>query len=278
MRLFCQIQILALMVCVQADELIPMHAVFSKNLTNFANQIYYLMGRIFEVRKHKMFARFAKMSKQFARISKEVFMAVKASGPLPENNPRLRAAYQNARSVNIPKDRIEAAIKKATSKDEKDLEMLTYEGYAPHGIAVFVETATDNHTRTVANIRSYFNKYNGSLGVNGSVAFMFEHKCTFRIKRQADMDLDSLELELIDYNCEEMSIEPEEIIIYAPFDAFGKIQSFIESNNFEMIESGFDRVPTTTKKLSQEQEDDVNKLLDKIEDDEDVLNVYSTME
>ena len=206
---------------VQADELILMHAVFSKNLTNFANQIYYLMGRIFEVRKHKMFA---------------------------------------------------------TSKDEKDLEMLTYEGYAPHGIAVFVETATDNHTRTVANIRSYFNKYNGSLGVNGSVAFMFEHKCTFRIKRQADMDLDSLELELIDYNCEEMSIEPEEIIIYAPFDAFGKIQSFIESNNFEMIESGFDRVPTTTKKLSQEQEDDVNKLLDKIEDDEDVLNVYSTME
>ena len=156
--------------------------------------------------------------------------------------------------------------------------MLTYEGYAPHSIAVFVETATDNHTRTVANIRSYFNKYNGSLGVNGSVAFMFEHKCTFRIKRKADIDIDNLELELIDCNCEEMSVEPEEIIIYAPFDAYGKIQAYLEAQDFEIIESGFDRVPTTTKKLTQEQEDEVNKLLDKIEDDEDVLNVYSTME
>lgn len=236
------------------------------------------MGRIFEVRKHKMFARFAKMSKQFARVSKEVFMAVKASGAVPENNPRLRAAIQNARSINMPMDRVEAAIKKATSKDERDLDIITYEGYAPHGIAVFVETATDNPTRTVANVRSYFNKYNGSLGVNGSVVFMFDHKCTFRLKRKADLDAESLELELIDYGCEELSVEEEELIIYAPFDSFGKLQNYFENNNYEIIESGFDRIPTTTKKLTQEQEDEVNKLLDKIEEDEDVQNVYSTME
>ncbi len=236
------------------------------------------MGRIFEVRKHKMFARYAKMSKQFARISKDVFMAVKASGANPDNNPRLRAAIQNARAVNMPKDRLEAAIKKATSKEEKDLEILTYEGYGPHGIAVLVETATDNPTRTVANIRSYFNKYQGSLGVTGSVSFMFDHKCNFRIKRKDDIDPEELELELIDHGCEELVAEGDEIIIYGPFDAFGKLQSYLENNNAEIIESSFDRIPTVTKKLTPEQEEDVNKLLDKIEDDEDVQNVYSTME
>jgi len=236
------------------------------------------MGRIFEVRKHKMFARFAKMSKQFARISKDVFMAVKASGPNPDNNPRLRAAMQNAKALNMPKDRLEAAIKKATSKEEKDLEIIIYEGYAPHGIAVLVETATDNHTRTVANIRSYFNKYGGSLGVTGSVSFMFEHKCNFRFKKPADIDPEMLELELIDCGCEELSVEGDELIVYGAFDAFGKLQAYFEQHNFEIIESGFDRIPTTTKKLSTEQEDEVNKLLDKIEEDDDVQNVYSTME
>lgn len=236
------------------------------------------MGRIFEVRKHKMFARFAKMSKQFARISKDVFMAVKASGPNPDNNPRLRAAMQNAKAINMPKDRLEAAIKKATSKDEKDLEIIIYEGYAPHGIAVLVETATDNHTRTVANVRSYFNKYGGSLGVTGSVSFMFEHKCNFRFKKSADIDPEMLELELIDCGCEELSVEGDEVIVYGAFDAFGKLQAYFEQHNFEIIESGFDRIPTTTKKLSPEQEDEVNKLLDKIEEDDDVQNVYSTME
>ncbi|MBK9270493.1 MAG: YebC/PmpR family DNA-binding transcriptional regulator [Saprospiraceae bacterium] len=236
------------------------------------------MGRIFEVRKHKMFARYSKMSKQFARISKDVFMAVKASGPNPDNNPRLRAAMQNAKALNMPKDRLETAIKKATSKDEKDLEIITYEGYAPHGIAVLVETATDNSTRTVANIRSYFNKYGGSLGVTGSVVFMFEHKCNFRIKKPADLDAEMLELELIDCGCEELVVEENEVIVYGPFDCFGKLQSYFEQNNFEIIESGFDRVPTTTKKLSAEEEAEVQKLLDKIEDDEDVQNVYSNME
>ncbi len=236
------------------------------------------MGRIFEVRKHKMFARYAKMSKQFARISKDVFMAVKASGPNPDSNPRLRAAIQNARAVNMPKDRLDAAIKKASSKDEKDLEIITYEGYAPHGIAVLVETATDNPTRTVANIRSYFNKYGGSLGVSGSVSFMFEHKCNFRIKKTDELDPEMLELELIDCGCEEMSVEENEIIVYGAFDSFGKLQAYFEQNNYEIIESGFDRIPTTTKKLDTAQEEEVQKLLDKIEDDEDVQNVYSTME
>lgn len=195
-----------------------------------------------------------------------------------ENNPRLRAAIQNARACNMPKDRLEAAIKKATSKDEKDLEILTYEGYAPHGIAVLVETATDNPTRTVANVRSYFNKYNGSLGVSGSVSFMFDHKCNFRVKPKTGVDTEELELELIDYGCEEFVAEPEEIIVYGPFDAFGKLQSYFEANNYEIIESGFDRIPTTTKKLTPEQEEEVNKLLDKIEEDDDVQNVFSTME
>lgn len=218
------------------------------------------------------------MSKQFARISKDVFMAVKASGPNPENNPRLRAAIQNARAVNMPKDRLEAAIKKATSKDEKDLEIITYEGYGPHGIAVLVETATDNPTRTVANVRSYFNKYNGSLGTSGSVSFMFDHKCNFRIKPKPGINPEELELELIDFGCEEFVAEKEEIIVYGPFDSFGSLQNYFESNGYEIIESSFDRVPTLTKKLEAGQEEEVTKLLDKIEEDEDVQNVYSTME
>lgn len=236
------------------------------------------MGRIFEVRKHKMFARYAKMSKQFARVSKEVFMAVKAAGPNPESNARLRAALQNARSCNMPKDRVEAAIKKASSKDEKDLELMTYEGYAPHGIAVLVEVATDNTTRTVANVRSYFNKYGGSLGTSGSVDYLFDHKCIFKIKKREDISAEELELELIDCGCEELSEEGDEWIVYANFDSFGSLQNYFESNNFEIISSDFDRIPTMTKKLDPDQMEEVNKLLDKIEDDEDVQNVFSTME
>lgn len=225
-----------------------------------------------------MFARYAKMSKQFARVSKEVFMAVKAAGPNPESNARLRAALQNARSCNMPKDRVEAAIKKASSKDEKDLELMTYEGYAPHGIAVLVEVATDNTTRTVANVRSYFNKYGGSLGTSGSVDYLFDHKCIFKIKKREDISAEELELELIDCGCEELSEEGDEWIVYANFDSFGSLQNYFESNNFEIISSDFDRIPTMTKKLDPDQMEEVNKLLDKIEDDEDVQNVFSTME
>ncbi len=236
------------------------------------------MGRIFEVRKHTMFARFAKMSKQFARVSKEVFMAVKAGGPNPDTNPRLRAAMQNAKSCNMPKDRVEAAIKKASGKDEKDLETLIYEGYGPHGVAILVETATDNHTRTVANIRSYFNKFGGSLGTRGSIDYLFEHKCNFRIRKTADIDPEMLELELIDAGCEELSVDGDELIIYAPFDCFGSLQHYFETHSMEIISSGFDRIPTVTKKLTPEQAEELNKLLDKIEDDEDVQNVYSNIE
>ncbi len=236
------------------------------------------MGRIFEVRKHTMFARFAKMSKQFARVSKDVFMAVKAGGPNPDTNPRLRAAMQNAKSCNMPKDRVEAAIKKASGKDEKDLETLVYEGYGPYGIAVLVETATDNPTRTVANIRSYFNKFNGSLGTSGSVDYLFEHKCNFRLKKTPDIDPEMLELDLIDAGCEELSVDGEEIIIYGPFDSFGNLQHYFETHKMEIIESTFDRIPTVTKKLSEDQSVELNKLLDKIEDDDDVQNVYSNVE
>jgi YebC/PmpR family DNA-binding regulatory protein len=211
-------------------------------------------------------------------VSKEVFMAVKAGGPNPDSNPRLRAAMQNAKSCNMPKDRVEAAIKKASGKDEKDLETLVYEGYGPYGIAVLVETATDNPTRTVANIRSYFNKFNGSLGTSGSVDYLFEHKCSFRIKKTPDMDPEMLELELIDVGCEELSVNGDEIIIYGPFDSFGSLQHYFETHNIEIIESTFDRVPTVTKKLNEEQATELNKLLDKIEDDDDVQNVYSNME
>lgn len=236
------------------------------------------MGRIFEVRKHTMFARFAKMSKQFARVSKEVFMAVKSGGPNPETNPRLRAAMQNAKSCNMPKDRVEAAIKKASGKDEKDLETLTYEGYGPYGVAVLVETATDNPTRTVANLRSYFNKANGTLGNSGSVDYLFEHKCSFRIRKTGDVDPEMLELELIDAGCEELSVEGDEIIIYGPFDSFGSLQNYFETNKLEIISSEFDRIPTVTKKLSEEQKLELHKLMDKIEDDDDVQNVYSNIE
>ena len=185
---------------------------------------------------------------------------------------------QNAKSYNMPKDRVEAAIKKASGKDEKDLETLVYEGYGPYGVAVLVETATDNPTRTVANVRSYFNKFNGSLGTSGSVDYLFEHKCNFRIKKTADTDPEMLELDLIDAGCEELSVDGEEIIVYGPFDCFGSLQSYFETHSMEIISSGFDRIPTVTKKLSPEQTEELNKLLDKIEDDEDVQNVYSNME
>jgi YebC/PmpR family DNA-binding regulatory protein len=205
-------------------------------------------------------------------------MAVKAGGSNPDSNPRLRAAIQNAKSYNMPKDRVEAAIKKAMGKDEKDLEVLTYEGYGPHGVAVLVETATDNPTRTVANIRSYFNKFNGSLGTTGSVDYLFDHKCIFRIKKTESLDPETLELDLIDAGCEELSVDGDEIIIYGAFDSFGNLQNYFETNSIEIISSDFDRIPTVTKKLSGPQKEELNKLLDKIEDDDDVQNVYSNME
>lgn len=235
------------------------------------------MGRAFEFRKARKMKRWSAMSKAFTRIGKDIVMAVKEGGPDPDSNSRLRAVIQNAKSVNMPKDNIERAIKRASDKSLGDYKEVLFEGYAPHGIAILVETATDNNTRTVANIRSYFNKCDGSLGTSGSVVFMFDHTCNFRIPN-ADLDLEELELELIDYGVEEVFEDEDGILIYAPFESFGAIQKYLEENNLEILSSDFERIPQVTKKLNEEQVADVEKLLEKIEEDDDVQNVYHTME
>jgi YebC/PmpR family DNA-binding regulatory protein len=234
------------------------------------------MGRAFEFRKERKMKRWSKMSKAFTRLGKEIVMAVKEGGPDPENNAKLRAVIQNCRSVNMPKDNVERAIKRATSKDQENYKEIVFEGYAPHGIAVLIETATDNNTRTVANIRSYFNRYNGSLGTSGSVEFMFDHKCYFKIEK-GDFDTEELELELIDYGADEIFEEEDGIQIYAPFADYGTLQKAIEAKGLVVLNSGFERIPMDTKQLTPEQEAEVEKLLEKIEDDDDVQQVYHNM-
>jgi YebC/PmpR family DNA-binding regulatory protein len=234
------------------------------------------MGRAFEFRKARKMKRWAAMSKAFTRIGKDIVMAVKEGGPDPDANSRLRAVVQNAKAVNMPKDNIERAIKRASDKSQGDYKEVIFEGYAPHGIAVLIETATDNNTRTVANIRSYFNKCNGSLGVSGSVEFMFDHSCHFRLNKEG-IDPESLELDLIDYGAEEVFVEEEDILIYAPFECFGAIQKQLESRGIEILSSGFERIPQLIKELSEAEMEDVEKLLERIEEDEDVQNVYHTM-
>ena len=185
---------------------------------------------------------------------------------------------QNAKAANMPKENVERAIKKAADKDTSNYKEVLFEGYAPHGIAVVVETATDNNNRTVANVRAIFNKCNGNFGTSGSVIFMFDHVCNFTVKKDdISIDLEELELELIDFDVEEVFIDDEGVIIYAPFEQFGAIQSFFEENNVEIISSGFERMPTTTTELSIEQKEDVEKLLEKLEEDEDVQNVYHSL-
>ena len=234
------------------------------------------MGRAFEFRKARKMKRWAAMSKAFTRIGKDIVMAVKEGGPDAENNSKLRAVIQNAKAVNMPKDNIERAIKRASDKNQGDYKEVIFEGYAPYGIAVIVETATDNNTRTVANIRSYFNKCGGSLGTSGSVAFMFDHTCNFRINGD-ELDPEEIELEFIDHGAEEVFSDDDGILIYAPFDCFGSIQSELESRNIEILSSGFERIPHTTKELNGEQIAEVEKLLEKIEEDDDVQNVYHSM-
>jgi YebC/PmpR family DNA-binding regulatory protein len=237
------------------------------------------MGRAFEFRKARKMKRWSAMAKTFTRIGKDIAMAVKEGGPNPETNSRLRAVIQNAKAANMPKDNIERAIKKASEKDTAEYKEVLFEGYAPHGIAVLVETATDNNNRTVANVRAAFNKCNGTLGTSGSVVFMFDHTCNFRIDASSvKMDLEELELELIDFDVEEVFDDEDGIIIYAPFEQFGAIQKFLEEKEMEILSSGFERIPTTTKKLSEEEEAEVDKLLEKLEDDDDVQNVYHSME
>ena len=235
------------------------------------------MGRAFEFRKARKMKRWSAMSKAFTRIGKDIVMAVKEGGPDPDSNSRLRAVIQNAKSVNMPKDNVERAIKKASEKGQGDYKEVIFEGYAPHGIAVLVETATDNNTRTVANVRSYFNKCDGSLGTSGSVVFMFDHTCNFRVAAEG-LDPEELELEFIDFGAEEVFADDDGILIYAPFESFGNIQAYLEANNIEILSSGFERIPQVTKKLTAEQTADVEKLLEKLEEDDDVQNVYHSME
>lgn len=235
------------------------------------------MGRMFEVRKAKMFARWSKASKAFTKVGKEIAIAVRLSGSDPAGNPRLRMAIQTARSLNMPKDRIEAAINRATAKDSDSLQEITYEGYAPHGVAVFIEAATDNPTRTVANVRSIFNKNNGSLATNGAVDFMFNRRGVFSIVKPAG-DLEEFELELIDVGLEDM-YESEEglLLIYCGFSDFGEMQRALEAKNIDVKSAGLQRIPTTSVEVTPEQEAEVEKLLAALEEDDDVQHVYHTM-
>lgn len=234
------------------------------------------MGRAFEFRKARKMKRWSKMAKTFSRIGKDIVIAIREGGTDPETNSKLRAVMQNAKDANMPLDIVKRAIKKATDKDTSDYKETLFEGYAPHGIAIIIETTTDNNNRTVANVRSYFNKCNGSLGTSGSVVFMFDRKCHFKIAK-AEHDLDELEFELIDFGVEEIFLDEENIMIYGSFEDFGAIQGALESKEIEILASGFERIPNVTKQLTVEQEADVDKILEKLEDDEDVMNVYHTM-
>ncbi|HMW37040.1 MAG TPA: YebC/PmpR family DNA-binding transcriptional regulator [bacterium] len=234
------------------------------------------MGRIFEKRKYKMFARFDRMAKTFTRIGKEVAIAVKQGGPDPNTNPRLRAAIANAKAANMPKDRVDAAIKRASSKDEKELQEIIYEGYGPHGIGMIVECATDNPTRTVANIRMYFTKHGGTLGSSGSVAFLFERKGVFKIGKEG-VDSDELELEMIDYGAEDFAVDDEDIYIYTSFGDFVKMQKALEEKKLNVKSAELQYIPSTQTDVTEKQEEDVIKLVEAIEEDDDVQNVFHAM-
>lgn len=239
------------------------------------------MGRAFEFRKERKFKRWAKMAVQFTRLGKEIAMAVKAGGPNVDANSRLRTAIQNAKAVNMPKDRVEAAIKRASSKDSSNYEEIVYEGYAPYGVAVLVETATDNTNRTVANVRSYFNKVGGTLGKTGSLDFIFQRKAVFRFV-PGELDLEELEFELIDAGLEDLFVEDDEDgndigVIHTSFEDFGKMQKALEEKGFEVKSAKLERVTLSTAEVSEEQAADVLKLIDKLEEDDDVQAVYHNM-
>ncbi|MCC6762501.1 MAG: YebC/PmpR family DNA-binding transcriptional regulator [Chitinophagaceae bacterium] len=244
------------------------------------------MGRIFEVRKSAMFARWDKMAKNFTRIGKEIVIAVKAGGPDPNSNAALRRCFQNARSVGMPKDRVEAAIKRAQGKDLVNYDEILYEGYAPHGVAVLVETATDNHVRTVANVKSVFNKGGGALGNSGSVAFQFKKMGVFKLKPEG-LDADELELELIDAGLEELgegTSDPdtagnttEVLVLRCAFADFGSLQKALEEKGLSPISAELEWIPTTTVSLNDEQSEEVLKLVDKLEQDEDVQKVFHNL-
>ena len=239
------------------------------------------MGRIFEVRKHTMFARWNRMAKQFARIGKDITIAVRSGGTDPHSNPALRRVIQNARAVNMPKDKVDAAIKRASGKDATNFEVIHYEGYAPHGVAVMVECATDNPTRTVANVRSIFNKHGGNMGATGSVSYNFKHMGVFRLN-PAGIDQDDLELYLIDHGLEEMGESTDDkgepqIVVRCAFGDFGNVQKALEDRNITPLSAELEYVCQTGTELPEEQATEVLELIDKLEQDDDVQKVYHTL-
>jgi YebC/PmpR family DNA-binding regulatory protein len=236
------------------------------------------MGRAFEYRKATKLKRWGNMARTFTRIGKQIAIAVKSGGPEPENNPTLRAVIANAKRENMPKDNVERAIKNAMGKDQSEYKEMNYEGYGPHGVAIFVETATDNTTRTVANVRSVFNKFGGNLGTSGSLDFIFTWKSMFTFNKKDGLEMDDLILELIDYGVEDEYDEDEnEITIYGDPKSFAQIQKYLEDNGFDVTGSEFTRIPNDLKDVTDEQRATLEKMIDKLEDDEDVQNVYSNM-
>lgn len=235
------------------------------------------MGRAFEYRKARKLKRWGNMARTFTKIGKEITIAAKAGGTDPDSNPRLRVLIQTAKKENMPKDNVDRAIKRAVEKGMDDYKEINYEGYGPHGIAVFVETATDNNTRTVANIRSYFNKNGGSLGTTGSLEFLFDHKCAFKISRKEGMDLEELELALIDFGVEDIEEEEDGITLYGDFATNAALQGYLEDEGYEIQSVEFVRIPKDYRDVTAEEAADVNKLIDKIEEDEDVQNVFTNM-
>ena len=234
------------------------------------------MGRAFEFRKVRKMKRWSKMAKTFTKIGKDIVIAVKEGGSDPETNARLRAVMQNAKTANMPKENVERAIKKATEKDTSDYKEILFEGYGPYGIAILIETATDNNNRTVASMRNYFTHNGGNMGTSGSVEFMFEKNCHFSIPK-GELDVEELEFELIDHGAEDVFEEDENIMIYGSFENFGSLQKELENKGYEILSSGYDRIRNNTTKLTEEQEAEVEKLLEKFEDDEDVQSVYHSM-
>ena len=235
------------------------------------------MGRAFEYRKATKLKRWGNMARVFTKLGKQITIAVREGGPEPDTNPRLRVLVQQAKKENMPKENVERAIKKATDKDVSDYKEMVYEGYGPFGIAMVVETATDTPTRTVANERSYFNKHAGSLGTSGSLEFLFDHKCVFRIAEKEGVSIDDLELELIDYGVDELEVDEGEILLYGEFKSYSDIQTYLEENGYEIHSAEFERIPHDTKELEEAQRTQIEKLLDKFEEDEAVQNVFHNM-
>ncbi len=236
------------------------------------------MGRIFEKRKYKMFARFDRMAKAFTRCGRDISIAVKAGGADPAYNPRLRLAIQNAKGVNMPKDRIEAAIKRASDKGQGDFEEILYEAYAPHGIALMIECTSDNVNRTVANIRHHLSRGNGTLGTSGSVSFLFERKGVFKLAKSDVPDVDTLELDLIDHGLEEMEQDDEEIILYTGFDAFGQMQKALEERSLTPKSAELEYLPMARKELPEDQTKEVLDLIVTLEEDDDIKAISHNLQ